>query len=630
MLHVSSDDREAAATSPPGGGPVVNGPEPDRLRAAWPAAVATAAVAIGLGAPLVVLSATGDELRHPALAAGLRATWIGLYALVGLWFAHRRRHRLLGLSMTAVGLLAALTSLDALPGEAAYTASRIVTFALIPAALFMLVALPESRNVRGRLGTPLLVAAGAVTLLSAAYMTVAETAAWSTAAAQCRDACAGSAIQVTDAPGVARAILVAMAALMLVAMAATGVSLVRSVRGASPITARTVTPVAVLTWIWTAPLYPAMVVLVVDPGPENVTPFLMTTAVIRSALPLALMAVVVAQAVRTNAVGEEMMSRLAGATDPARVEAAIAGALRDPSVRLAFRNDEGWIDVEGHAVPEVVDGDDRGRVALSLSGDQVGALTFDPGLHTQEERVQAIAALGSVALERARSEAELRAVRRRLVSVADEERRRVERTLHDGAQQRLVGMAIRVAAARDTLADRPEQALALLQELGVDVQETLDELRELAHGLYPAVLVDHGLPRALRAAARHAPMPVDVLVADVGRLDPLQEAAVYFCCSEALQNSAKHAGTGATTVVRLWREDGGVAFEVSDDGAGFVAGPFRPGTGLMGMRDRMEGVGGTLQLDTAPGVGTRVRGRLPLDQPAANGAGPPSPGPHAP
>ncbi len=373
-------------------------------------------------------------------------------------------------------------------------------------------------------------------------------------------------------------------------------------------------PILWFTIIWSAPLYPGLVVLAADPGPGQLTPFLVFSGLVRAALPLLLLGVVIAQAVRTSAVGEELMSRLADATDPAQVQAAIAAVLRDPSVRLAFADGAGWIDVDGRPMPETTD--DRGWIAMSLGGGRAGALSFDPGLHTQEERVQAMAALGSVALERARAEAELRAVRRRLVSVADEERQRIERSLHDGAQQRLVGMAVRMAEARDTLTTRPGDAVALLRELGLDVQEALHELRHLSHGLYPPVLVDHGLPEALRSAARHSPVPVDLDLGDVGRLDPLHEAAVYFCCAEALQNVAKHGGPDAAPELRLWREGDVVAFEVRDEGGGFVVGTLRPGSGLMGMRDRVEDAGGTLAIDSAPGLGTRVRGRIP---------GPPAP-----
>ena len=149
----------------------VTGADASRPPWAWPAAVATAAVAVALGGPLVVLAATGDELRHPALAAALRSAWIGLYALVGLWFARRRRQWRVGLAMTALALVAAIAGLDALPGPAAYTVARLMTFAIIPLALLMLVALPEVRRVRARLELPLVLATAAMTPIVRTTMT---------------------------------------------------------------------------------------------------------------------------------------------------------------------------------------------------------------------------------------------------------------------------------------------------------------------------------------------------------------------------------------------------------------------------------------------------------------------------
>jgi signal transduction histidine kinase len=173
-------------------------------------------------------------------------------------------------------------------------------------------------------------------------------------------------------------------------------------------------------------------------------------------------------------------------------------------------------------------------------------------------------------------------------------------------------MAIRVELARETLTSHPERALAILRDFGTDVQVALDELRDLARGLHPSVLVDHGLPEALRSVARHAPVPVEVRADPVGRLDPLTESAVYFCCAEAVQNAVKHGGPQARISIDLRRDgDDAVVFEVADDGAGFAVGPPRPGTGLMGMRDRVEGVDGTLTITSAPGGGTRVTGRVP-------------------
>jgi len=583
-----------------------------RPRAAWPAAVATAALAVALGTPLVVAALLGDQLRHPATAAGLRAAWIGLYAGVGLYFAWRRPEWELGLLMTSLGAIAAIASLDALEGAVPYTASRIATIALVPVSALMLLSLPVGRIAGDRSRRLIVISVPLLLAIATAYLMVAPTAPWSQAVSQCRDACATSSIQVADAPGLADALLVPFAAAAVGAIVVAIVVLVRQIRVATPPAKRALTPVAWLTVIWGVPLCVGLGALAISPGPERLSPYLVSTGVIRALLPLALLAALLASAAHTRAIQDALVSRFATARDAAEVESLIAEALQDPSLRLVFHDGSGWIGVDGRPLPPGVTAEDRGRLDIAMSGGTAGALTFDPALRTQVGRIQAIAALGAIALERARIDAELAAVRKRLVSVAEHERRRIERSLHDGAQQHLVGMMVRMAVAREVLLAEPDMAPAILRDLGREVQHALDELRELSHGLYPPVLVDHGLAEALRSAARHSPLPVDAEIGEVGRFEPSQEAAVYFCCAEALQNAVKHAGADPRIRVRLWLDhDTALSFEVTDDGRGFVPGPPATGSGLMGMLDRVESVGGTLAIDSAPGRGTAVRGRIP-------------------
>ena len=204
---------------------------------------------------------------------------------------------------------------------------------------------------------------------------------------------------------------------------------------------------------------------------------------------------------------------------------------------------------------------------------------------------------------------ELKASRARIVAAADAERRRIERDLHDGAQQRLVALAVKLRLARESAG--PEAARQL-DALAADVEATLEEVRDLARGIYPPLLADGGLAEALPAAAGRAALPVRTEVAPNGRYPATIESAVYFCCLEALQNAAKHAGSEATATVRLSEEDGRLVFEVADDGAGFDPAEHPAGTGLTGMRDRVGALGGTLSVDAEPGRGTVVRGTLPL------------------
>jgi signal transduction histidine kinase len=215
---------------------------------------------------------------------------------------------------------------------------------------------------------------------------------------------------------------------------------------------------------------------------------------------------------------------------------------------------------------------------------------------------------------------ELRASRARIVATSDQARRQIERNLHDGAQQHLVALAVKLGLARQLLDADPTTLGAMLEELRGDAQETLTQLRELAHGIYPPLLMDRGLGEALRAAANRAVLSTDV-VADVGRYPPEAEAAVYFCCLEALQNAGKHAGEGARVTITVQECDDELCFEVADDGAGFDAtGDAIRGHGFVNMADRVGAIGGTLTIDSAAGAGTQVRGRLPLAVPVGDGA----------
>jgi signal transduction histidine kinase len=206
---------------------------------------------------------------------------------------------------------------------------------------------------------------------------------------------------------------------------------------------------------------------------------------------------------------------------------------------------------------------------------------------------------------------ELRESRSRIVASGDAERRRVERDLHDGAQQHLVAHAINLRLVRDIMTEDPKAAAEMLDELAADIQDTIHELRELAHGIYPPLLADSGLVAAMRAAANRSTLDVDVIDDGIGRYSSEIEAAVYFCCLEALQNAAKHAPESRVQV-RLWEESGGLLFSVSDDGPGLDLEHATRGQGLVNMTDRLGAIGGTVRWESRPGEGLRVRGSVPL------------------
>lgn len=219
----------------------------------------------------------------------------------------------------------------------------------------------------------------------------------------------------------------------------------------------------------------------------------------------------------------------------------------------------------------------------------------------------------SATLDDLRQHAEaLQASRARIVVAADAERRRIERDIHDGVQQYLVALSVKARLARQMIERDPAKANSMLEELGQDIQKTLDELRVLAHGIYPPLLANEGLLPALTAAARRASIPAWVEADGIGRYPPELEAAIYFCCLEALQNAGKYAGEGAAANVRITEEPGALMFEVIDTGAGFNPQEHAAGAGLTNMTDRLGAVGGTLRVESTPGGGAKVTGAIPI------------------
>ena len=269
--------------------------------------------------------------------------------------------------------------------------------------------------------------------------------------------------------------------------------------------------------------------------------------------------------------------------------------------------------------------------AVAHSGDLLGLLVVarrvDEHFTEEDERVlaelarQVGLALHNVRLDSAlqaslvelrRRAEELQASRARIVAAADAERRRIERNLHDGAQQRLVALAVKLRLARRLVDADPEQTRGMLDELREELKDAVEELRSLAHGIYPPLLMDQGLAAALGSAAQRATIPTRVEAGPIGRYPSELEAAAYFCCLEALQNAMKHAGPQATAVVGVWEEAGALRFTVRDDGTGFDPAARDGGTGFVNMRDRLGAIGGTLRVESSPGAGTSILGTLPL------------------
>ena len=282
-----------------------------------------------------------------------------------------------------------------------------------------------------------------------------------------------------------------------------------------------------------------------------------------------------------------------------------------------------WWPENGSAPPVAVQDGRPGRfrdgeegIEVRHLGELLGALSVtmppsDPMNPSKERLVRDLAAQAGLVLRNVRLIEELRASRRRIVTAQDERAKKLERNLHDGAQQQLVALGVQLNLARRLIEpDAPETAPTFdaLQQAATDA---LENLRDLARGIYPPLLADQGLVAALDAQARKAAVPVEVDDVGIGRYPQEVEAAAYFCCLEALQNVAKYAKASSARV-RLADRDGMVTFEVTDDGVGFDQQHTPLGSGLQGMKDRLEALGGRLTVESAVGAGSTVRGSIPV------------------
>jgi signal transduction histidine kinase len=260
-------------------------------------------------------------------------------------------------------------------------------------------------------------------------------------------------------------------------------------------------------------------------------------------------------------------------------------------------------------------GTDERSVPVVHQGEELGALTVtmppnDPLDPSRERLLSDLAAQAGLVLRNVRLIEELRASRQRLVAAQDQERRKIERNLHDGVQQQLVALNVQLGLLARMAETDPTKAAEMATSLQGRAGEALDDLRDLARGIYPPLLADQGLAAALGAQARKAAVPTTVAADGIGRYTQEVESAVYFCCLEALNNVAKYADATAATI-GLAHEGGYLRFEIRDDGAGFDTAAGAHGTGLQGMADRLDAIGGTLSVTSAPGAGTSIVGRVP-------------------
>jgi signal transduction histidine kinase len=576
--------------------------------------------------PLWVLGAAGllvAAIETPLIAAAGfapdRELWISLnwvvgggFVGVGLYAWSRRPDNAVGVLMVATGFAWFIGVLGRTDPAFLFTAGQLLGNLFVGTAIHLLLAFPS-----GRLESAIdrwLVGASYVTVTFGflPYMLFAAPAFMGCSG------CPDNLVAVDSNPSLARTSLDVLDVVGIALLLAVLVRLVIRWRMASAPQRRAITPV------FTAggALMAVLVVLLVGSLARASTEFFDVTFYV-ALIPFGLVPYLFlaglarAQMLRGGAVGE-LVASLGHTLAASELRDALARALRDPSLELAYwlPESEQYVDSKGRRVELPGPGSGRAASPVSLEGRPVAAIVHDPLVLDDPDLVDAVGAAAALALETGRLDAELRArveelreSRARLLAVGLAERRRMERNLHDGAQQRLVSLALDLRLARASLREDPGRAEDLLDGVGEELSRALEELRELARGLHPAVLTDRGLEQAVKTLATRAPLPVDVDTR-IGEVPEAVELAAYFVVSEALTNVAKYAAANRATV-RVGRDDGSVLVEVSDDGVG-GADPAH-GSGLRGLGDRLSALGGKLEVDSRTGTGTTVKASIPCE-----------------
>jgi signal transduction histidine kinase len=587
--------------------------------ARWSAGVG-GAVLCALAVTLVA-TGSGHDQAHRAV---VEALIVGVPMAVGLWATRSPPDVRFGAMLFAAGVIWSLTALAYSSQMLPYSIGRTVAWLIFPVLMYLMLAYPNGRlgGVDRRLYAGLALVVAVLFVGSALFVEAyPDHTPWATCGADCPP----NAFLILDAEpavmaGVVEPLRELLAVLLLVGIAG---SMVGRWRTATALQRRLIGPVLATSAVSIGILVAYLAVRRINLDAPEVATLGTLWSLCLPAIAAAFLAGLVWRRVTIGEVLESLSAALSDDVDEGRLRAALAAALRDPTLEVLYPDEVPgrWRDSDGRPASRSA-ALARGQAVTPIldDGAPIAALVHDRALVSDEELLDSVAGVVRAALRHSRLTSRLATSldqlddsRKRMARSADVERARIERDLHDGAQQRLIALRINLSLAQEVLTTDPAAASAALDELGADVDLALEELRSLGHGVYPSLLSDRGPADALRRALAESPTPGHLRATGVTRQSKEIESAVYFACREAIQNALKHAPTASGVWVTL-RQSDVLRFEVRDDGAGFVPRGINGNGngGLRNMRDRLETVGGRLTIDSAPGHGTRIGGVVPL------------------
>jgi signal transduction histidine kinase len=568
--------------------------------------------------------ALAGDMPHKVSLAERQALIVATPIAVGLYAWRAGTHARFGRLLVLAGAAWFLAALSSSSNEVLYSIGRVSAWTVEAGLIYLILAFP-SGHLTSRIDRRL--AAAAVTVVATLFLPTAlitETFPAPSPYSTCIADCPQNAFMLLDSQPAFVDDLVApvrelLASLVLLAVV---VRLADRIRGATRLMRRTLVPVLVFAMLRTLSLPVGFGLRRAEAEDSVLTAALTIVQLGLPAMCIGFLIGLLRWRIHTADCLVALAHGLRSRSEPAERRELIAATLTDPTVELAFwRSDGGggWVDADGRPTALPPPRSDRDATVILDDDEPVAALVHDAALSEQRSFVEAVGAYAFVWDDNRRlaarvesSLSELRASRARILAAADEERRRIERDLHDGGQQRLVALRIRLDLAEELMKQNPARVTAILHQLGGEIDAALDELRSLAAGVYPSLLAARGLPDAIRTAALQSPVPASVEVEGSDRYSDEVETAAYFCCIEALQNVAKHAPDATSVVISLSR-NGDLRFEVRDDGPGFVVNDGGGGAGLVNMRDRIAAVGGELEILSTPGTGTQLIGTIPVD-----------------